>query len=304
MPDSLTHNTSQPSTAPVHPVGSVAAPSGVAPQAAAPATVQTADTAALASDSLALVRPAEPKPEPVPVAVLAKPKPWESGMVPVNRPETAATNSGMAAIIMAMLLLTVLCMRQSGRLLKAMYDDITRNRHDRHDLDERTPAQSRLIAIFATQACVYGGILLLAYVRTSGTAIPVMAGCGLLIALCLLYFVFQLFAYDTVGYAFTDAEHRRSWLRAFTATQSFLGFALLPVAIITVFYPEAGQWPLMVSAICYIIARLAFIIKGFRIFYHNFGSLLYFILYLCTLEIIPPLIVFIIAIRVVPGVLL
>lgn len=302
MPDSLTHNTSQPSTAPVHPVSSVAAPSGAAPQAAAPATVQTADTAALASDSLALVRPAEP--EPVPVVVLAKPKPWESGMVPVNRPETAATNSGMAAIIMAMLLLTVLCMRQSGRLLKAMYDDITRNRHDRHDLDERTPAQSRLIAIFATQACVYGGILLLAYVRTSGTAIPVMAGCALLIALCLLYFVFQLFAYDTVGYAFTDAEHRRSWLRAFTATQSFLGFALLPVAIITVFYPEAGQWPLMVSAICYIIARLAFIIKGFRIFYHNFGSLLYFILYLCTLEIIPPLIVFIIAVRVVPGVLL
>ncbi len=302
MPDSLTHNTSQPSTAPVHPVSSVAAPSGVAPQAAAPATVQTADTAALASDSLALVRPAEP--EPVPVAVLAKPKPWESGMVPVNRPETAATNSGMAAIIMAMLLLTVLCMRQSGRLLKAMYDDITRNRHDRHDLDGRTPAQSRLIAIFATQACVYGGILLLAYVRTSGTAIPVMAGCGLLIALCLLYFVFQLFAYDTVGYAFTDTEHRRSWLRAFTATQSFLGFALLPVAIITVFYPEAGQWPLMVAAICYIIARLAFITKGFRIFYHNCGSLLYFILYLCTLEIIPPLIVFIIAVRVVPGVLL
>ena len=168
MPDSLTHNTSQPSTAPVQPVSSVAAPSAVAPQAAAPATVQTADTAALASDSLALVRPAEPEPEPV--AVLAKPKPWESGMVPVNRPETAATNSGMAAIIMAMLLLTVLCMRQSGRLLKAMYDDITRNRHNRHDLDERTPAQSRLIAIFATQACVYGGILLLAYVRTSGTA--------------------------------------------------------------------------------------------------------------------------------------
>ena len=302
MPDSLTHNTSQPSTAPVHPVSSVAAPSGVAPQAAAPATDQTADTAALASDSLALVRPAEPV--PVPVAVLAKPKPWESGMVPVNRPETAATNSGMAAIIMAMLLLTVLCMRQSGRLLKAMYDDITRNRHGRHDLDGRTPAQSRLIAIFATQACVYGGILLLAYVRTSGTAIPVMAGCGLLIALCLLYFVFQLFAYDTVGYAFNDTEHRRSWLRAFTATQSFLGFALLPVAIITVFYPEAGQWPLMVAEICYIIARLAFIVKGFRIFYHNFGSLLYFILYLCTLEIIPPLIVFIIAVRVVPGVLL
>ncbi|MDE6853726.1 MAG: DUF4271 domain-containing protein, partial [Muribaculaceae bacterium] len=35
------------------------------------------------------------------------------------------------------------------------------------------------------------------------------------------------------------------------------------------------------------ISRLLFIIKGLRIFYTGIGSLLYFILYLCTLEIIP-----------------
>ena len=296
MPDSLTHIMTQ-------------APADV--HEAAPVTAHTAapaDTAALqASDSLALLTAdslAVPVPAPKKAVVMVKPRPWESGIVPVDRPETAATNSGMAAIIMAMLLLTVLCMRQTGRLLGSMLDDITRTRLDRHDLDERTPAQSRLIAIFCMQTCVYEGILLLSYVRGLGAAVPVMAGCGLLIALCAGYFVFQLLAYNTVGYAFADAEHRRSWLRAFTSTQSFLGFALLPAAIVTVFYPEAGPWALSVAAICYIIARLAFIIKGFRIFYHNYGSLLYFILYLCTLEIIPPLIVFIIAVRVVPGVLL
>ncbi|MBP3590263.1 MAG: DUF4271 domain-containing protein, partial [Muribaculaceae bacterium] len=37
----------------------------------------------------------------------------------------------------------------------------------------------------------------------------------------------------------------------------------------------------------YVSARLIFIIKGFKIFYNGFISLIYFILYLCTLEIVP-----------------
>ncbi|MDE6061420.1 MAG: DUF4271 domain-containing protein, partial [Duncaniella sp.] len=43
-----------------------------------------------------------------------------------------------------------------------------------------------------------------------------------------------------------------------------------------------------IAIICYVLVRLIFIFKGFRLFYDNFGSLLYFILYLCTLEIVPP----------------
>ena len=39
--------------------------------------------------------------------------------------------------------------------------------------------------------------------------------------------------------------------------------------------------------VLYIIARVIFICKGFIVFYDNFYSLLYFILYLCTLEIAP-----------------
>lgn len=270
------------------------------------ASAVPADTATHPTDTLALLSAdtlADVAEAPAATPVVAAPKPWESGMVPHSRPETVSTNSGMAAIIVAMLLLKVLFLRQSGRLLTSMLDDITRRRLDRHDLDERTPAQSRLIAILALQTCVYEGMLLLGYVRDADTAIPVMAGCGLMIALCVCYFIFQLVAYDTVGYAFAGPESRRSWLRAFTSSQSFLGFALLPAAVVTVFYPEAEGWVLPTAAVCYIIARLAFIIKGLRIFHRNLGSLLYFILYLCTLEIIPPLIVLMIAVRIVPALL-
>jgi hypothetical protein len=90
-----------------------------------------------------------------------------------------------------------------------------------------------------------------------------------------------------VGYAFADNEGRKQWLRGFNASQAFLGFGLAIPALVTVFYPAAATIMLQIATIMYILARLVFIFKGFKIFYHKISSLVYFILYLCTLEVIP-----------------
>jgi len=44
---------------------------------------------------------------------------------------------------------------------------------------------------------------------------------------------------------------------------------------------------LLVAAGLYICARLVFICKGFRIFYGNLSSIVYFLLYLCAVEMVP-----------------
>ncbi|MDE6169760.1 MAG: DUF4271 domain-containing protein, partial [Duncaniella sp.] len=46
------------------------------------------------------------------------------------------------------------------------------------------------------------------------------------------------------------------------------------------------------AVVFYFLTRILFICKGFRLFYDNFGSLLYFILYLCTLEIVPLVLIY------------
>lgn len=45
----------------------------------------------------------------------------------------------------------------------------------------------------------------------------------------------------------------------------------------------------VIGGVMYLMVRVMFIYKGFRIFYINSFSLVYFILYLCTLEIAPVL---------------
>ena len=63
-------------------------------------------------------------------------------------------------------------------------------------------------------------------------------------------------------------------------------------AAAALFYPGASATLATMAAIMYIIGRICFICKGFRIFFNNIFSLLYFILYLCGAEIIPILLVY------------
>ena len=106
------------------------------------------------------------------------------------------------------------------------------------------------------------------------------------------YYLFQQCAYRTVGYTFTTADGRRRWLGGFAATQAYAGLGMVIPALLMVFQPQWHAALLTISLSIYFAARLMFIIKSFRIFYQKIWSLLYFILYLCTLEILPLLAIY------------
>lgn len=71
------------------------------------------------------------------------------------------------------------------------------------------------------------------------------------------------------------------------ASQTLLALALLLPALALLFNPGLTVIMLWISGSFYVIGRMIFIFKGFRIFYTNIFSLIYFISYLCTLEIAP-----------------
>lgn len=219
---------------------------------------------------------------------------WNDGLPPVERTVTGVNNSGLTAMLVTLLIIVILCMRNSRRLFANMGNDLTEVRSRARNFDEHTSNESRLMALFGVQLTVYLGMMLqsAACVLLGAPAFgqPFIVTLQF-IALAAAYYVFQLMAYATVGFAFTDAERAHQWMRGFNASQALLGFALALPALVTVFYPDAAVVALIGAAAMYIIARVIYIIKGFRIFYTDFASLLYFILYLCTLEVIPPLMV-------------
>lgn len=222
---------------------------------------------------------------------------WARGLSPASHAANMSPASGIVALIIAIIAIIAFESQQLRRIMSSLDTDLLGVRRRDNAFDSHTTAESRTIALLILLACVCEAILL--GVLTDGPS--VVSDGSLLaryVALTIGYYIFQWVAYSVIGYTFTDAINTSQWRKGFNLSQAVLGLALLLPAIIVLYYHQSTTVPLIVALILYIVARITFLCKGFRIFYNQLSSLVYFILYLCALEIIPVLIVLAIASRI------
>lgn len=215
--------------------------------------------------------------------------PYTEGMPGTLRHTLPGEDSGIITLLVISFFLVALGFKHCSRLFRTFTQDLWTVRRRANVFDDHTANETQVLISLIFQTCVYESLLLLASVGSTGTIaveniFPVtLAFIGITGAL----YLFQLMTYGIIGYVFSDKTGTSQWIRGFNASQSLLGFTLIVPALFTIFYPTTSHAMLIVAVILYITARIVFICKGFRIFYHNFPSLLYFILYLCAVEIIP-----------------
>ena len=110
-------------------------------------------------------------------------------------------------------------------------------------------------------------------------------------AICMgvgvLYTCLMALAYITVGTVFSDALHARLWLKGFAAGQGLLSFIYFPLSLLLLFYPQCTEMLLWVALATFLMTKIVFIWKGFRIFFTQISSWVLFLYYLCSLEIVP-----------------
>ncbi len=224
---------------------------------------------------------------------VSHPPAWQSGVAGVSRPLTPAADSGVIAIVVAVMVLIGLNMRHVRRIFRSMPQDLLSVRRRANAFDEHTANETRVGALQLLQLWVYEGLLLLMWLwrpSVGNSTVEMGVKVGLLVGLCAAFYLFQLASCATLGYVFSDQTGATILRRGFLASQILLGWLLMVPALVALFYPGLALYMLLVAGALYIGCRICYISKGFRIFYHNFPSLLYFILYLCALEIIPVII--------------
>ena len=116
--------------------------------------------------------------------------------------------------------------------------------------------------------------------------VATLSGCA------MAFYLLQLALYRLLGWVFGDKVSTHLWLSGYNATHTLLGLLLIPVAMLVMLKPAHATGLLFLAVFLYFCARIVFISKGFRIFFNNLSSTLYFILYLCAVEIVPPLLTF------------
>ena len=176
-----------------------------------------------------------------------------------------------------------------GNLMHYMFSTRRRgNLFEDHTLHETT----MLTALMANTCIVEGFFIYAAIQHFCPSLAPALKGntflhIALFTALAVGFTFAQWLVFKVLGYTFTDKVGARLWVEGFKATQSLVGLLLLPVLVLLLLYPAHTKLLLTIAASLYLVARLIFIVKGFRIFYSNLPSIVYFLLYLCAVEIVP-----------------
>ena len=196
-------------------------------------------------------------------------------------------------LLLVGLLAVALSYHTGYKYIENFFHHMFSTRRRENMFEDRTVNETKILLALIANTCIVEGFLIyfaLQLLRPSmavslqgNVFLHVSAYC----ALALGFLAAQWLVYKLIGYTFSDKVGSRLWLDGFKATQAFLGLVLLPVMVMIMVYPSHGKLLLAIGSVLYLVARLIFIYKGFRIFYGNLSSIVYFILYLCAVEIVP-----------------
>ena len=197
------------------------------------------------------------------------------------------------ALLLAGLLAVALSYHTGHKYIENFFHYMFSTRRRENMFEDHTVNETSIQAALVANTCIAEGFLIyfavqllvppLAPVLQASVFPHILAYCGIAAG----FYAVQWMVYKVLGYTFTDAVGSKLWIDGFKASQALLGLLLLPVLFLVMLYPGSGKLLLAAGGALYLIARLIFIYKGFRIFYSNLSSIVYFILYLCAVEIVP-----------------
>ena len=197
------------------------------------------------------------------------------------------------ALLIAGLIAVALCYHTGYKYIENFFHYMFSTRRRENLFEDHTVNETSILAALIANTCIVEGFLVYLAVQllrpqwTASLQSSVFLHIGAFCLMAVGFYAAQWLIYKVIGYTFSDKEGTRLWLDGFKSSQSLLGLLLLPVLILLMVFTANGKMLLAIAGLLYLVVRLIFIYKGYRIFYSNLSSYLYFILYLCAVEIVP-----------------
>lgn len=214
-----------------------------------------------------------------------------SGKAYLNYLNTPVKSHGIMILLLVAFIIISFSYKSGYKYFSNIFNDLFTVRKRQNAFEDHTFNETWILLALIFTTCILEGILL--FFVISAYNYDVIAGKDVFIItlicilICVGYYLFQLCSYYMLGNVFDDAVGTRLWIDGYNASQVLLGMGLAPLTLILLFFPSVASTMLICSMVLYLIMRIVFICKGFRIFFNNLQSTLYFILYLCSVEIVP-----------------
>jgi len=110
---------------------------------------------------------------------------------------------------------------------------------------------------------------------------------AIFLGLTLVYYLVKTLLYTIVNNVFFDGKKNRQWMKSFLFITSIEGVLLFPLVVVWTFFDISIQNAVIYVVIVISIVKILELFKCFLIFFRQNVVKLQIILYFCTLEIIP-----------------
>lgn len=211
------------------------------------------------------------------------------GLPPELLPLTPSNDPVLRVMVWALIIPALIFLPSVVRLWGKFVTSLSRH-------DEKLPAAERTLTdrlaqiIAGLLCCMMWGVLLYCVafkMRGGNLALEPGIGVGLTAAGAVVCGLIQFIGYRVVGFAFSTPSNTVVWIRSLAVNIAMLGYWMIIPALGAMFYPAMAYSMLWFGGGLFLLFRIALWIKCFRIFYDSPFSIVYFFLYLCTLETVP-----------------
>lgn len=199
---------------------------------------------------------------------------------------------GMITVLLFLCLVLVSYVFSRGRkhLLSQLKGFVT-NRERGSLFDDATTEDIRYTFLLFFHTCVLLGLCVYYYYANTLPELFYRYSHYLLLAVfvgsIVLLFFLKCLAYTFVNWVFFDKKQNTIWMDAYYNVIVWSGFLLLPVILLIVYFDLSFSAFLYLVGSVLILTKITLFFKCFSNFFKNFYGSFHLILYLCTLEILP-----------------
>lgn len=195
----------------------------------------------------------------------------------------------VSAIVLFSFLLICYVLNKGHRLIIHQIKDFFVER-TRGNLFVETGSEFRYqFFLISNTAILLGLILFTIFFRPEGTLqiIPSWQLLLFCIGACFILYVVKFLVYSLINWIFFEKAKQERWMEIYSLLVSLQGILLFPLACLTIYFNLSTRNGLIVLIFVLIIAKMLLFSKGMSIFFTKIQGLLCNILYFCTLEMIP-----------------
>lgn len=217
----------------------------------------------------------------------------------------SADLSWVYLILFAIFFTASLRVRGNFKFAGAFFRDAVAVRERENIFDATVRETSFILLALLLSGCSMGvllcvgarhyGALLLPGAHIPGLSLPdgsPLLDMGVCMLIACAYIGVMWFAYFFIGKVFSDDLHTSMWVRGFTSGMALASVLFFPLALAALSYPAHAGVLAATGLLMLILVKCVFVVKGFRIFFTESSLWVVFLYYLCSLEIIPLLIIF------------